>query len=83
MNLAQKTAIGFIKCYKKAISPLLKKNCRFIPTCSEYAIESVKEFGAIKGSCLAIARICRCNHFSKGGYDPVPLNIVGDYKWLL
>ena len=83
MRIAQKVTIGMVKGYKKLVSPLFPKKCRFVPTCSEYAIDAIKEFGAAKGSFLAIKRICRCNHFSKGGFDPVPLNIVGEYKWLL
>lgn len=58
--------------YQKAISPYLGKNCRYTPTCSEYAILAIKKYGALKGSFMAIWRILRCNPFSKGGYDPVP-----------
>ncbi len=45
--------------------------CRYIPTCSNYGIEAIKEYGSIKGSILTIKRIIRCNPFSKGGYDPL------------
>ena len=65
--------IFLINIYRKYISPLKKPCCRFTPTCSEYAIEAIKVHGAIKGSCLSIIRILRCNPFCKGGYDPVPL----------
>ena len=61
-----------IRAYKKFISPILPKACRFTPTCSEYAIEAIERFGVIRGSMLASYRIMRCNPFSKGGYDPVP-----------
>ncbi|MBQ7352628.1 MAG: membrane protein insertion efficiency factor YidD [Clostridia bacterium] len=61
-----------IKAYKKFISPVLPKACRFTPTCSEYAIEAIERFGVVRGSMLASYRIMRCNPFSKGGYDPVP-----------
>ena len=65
--------IGAIKFYQLFISPMKRKSsCRFIPTCSQYAIEALEKYGPIKGSYLAIKRILRCNHFSKGGYDPVP-----------
>ena len=47
-------------------------SCRFIPTCSQYALEALQKYGPIKGSYLAVRRILRCNHFHKGGYDPVP-----------
>lgn len=65
--------IFLINIYRKYISPLKRPCCRFTPTCSEYAIEAIKVHGAIKGSCLSIIRILRCNPFCTGGYDPVPL----------
>ena len=65
--------IGIIKFYKKFISPMKRTpSCRFIPTCSQYALEALQKYGPIKGSYLAVRRILRCNHFHKGGYDPVP-----------
>ena len=47
-------------------------SCRFIPTCSEYALEAVQKYGALKGGYLAVRRILKCHPFHKGGYDPVP-----------
>lgn len=65
--------ISLIKFYRIVISPMkITPSCRFIPTCSEYAIEALEKYGPLKGSILAVKRILRCNHFSKGGYDPVP-----------
>lgn len=64
--------IKLIRFYQKSISPLKKPCCRFTPTCSQYAIEAISEFGAFKGSFMALWRILRCNPFCKGGYDPVP-----------
>ncbi len=64
--------IFLIKVYQNTISPLLGKNCRFVPTCSQYTIEAIAEHGATKGILMGIKRIIRCNPFSKGGYDPVP-----------
>ena len=65
--------IGLIKFYKKFISPMKRTpSCRFIPTCSQYALEALQKYGPIKGSYLAVRRILRCNPFAKGGYDPVP-----------
>lgn len=65
--------IKIIKFYRKNISPGKKPCCRFIPTCSEYALEAVEKYGAVKGGYLAMRRILRCHPFSKkSGYDPVP-----------
>ena len=64
--------IVLIKFYRRAISPFLPDSCRFVPSCSQYAIEAIGRFGAIKGCILAIFRILRCNPFCRGGYDPVP-----------
>jgi putative membrane protein insertion efficiency factor len=61
-----------IKGYRLFISPALPQCCRFYPSCSAYALEAVKKYGALKGLCLSVARIFRCNPFGKGGYDPVP-----------
>ena len=61
-----------IRFYRASISPLRPPCCRFIPTCSQYALEAVEKYGAVKGSWLAAKRILRCNPFHKGGYDPVP-----------
>ena len=62
--------IGGIKVYQ--MMPLsTHSKCKYIPTCSNYAIEAIKTYGSIKGTLLAIKRIIRCNPLSKGGYDPV------------
>ncbi|MGI8885067.1 MAG: membrane protein insertion efficiency factor YidD [Pyrinomonadaceae bacterium] len=63
--------LGLLKLYKMFISPFLPSACRFEPTCSEYAKQSVEKYGAMKGGWLGIKRILRCQPFSKGGYDPV------------
>jgi len=68
----KKTLIFIIRLYQIFLSPLLGKNCRFIPTCSSYAILAIDRFGAITGTRLAVKRILRCNPFHPGGYDPVP-----------
>jgi hypothetical protein len=63
--------IRLIRLYKKYISPGLPPSCRYLPTCSDYAIDAIAKYGAFKGSLMAAWRILRCNPFSKGGYDPV------------
>ena len=65
--------IFFVRIYRKYISPLKgRPTCRYFPTCSQYAIEALEKYGAVKGSYLALRRILRCHPFHKGGYDPVP-----------
>ena len=65
--------IKLIRVYQKYLSPLkIRTHCIYTPTCSQYAIEAIKKYGAFKGSLLAIWRILRCNPLAKGGYDPVP-----------
>ncbi len=64
--------IALIQFYRKYISPMKRSKCPYTPTCSEYGLEAIKKYGAVKGSFLATWRILRCNPFSKGGYDPVP-----------
>ncbi|MBE6539904.1 MAG: membrane protein insertion efficiency factor YidD [Ruminococcaceae bacterium] len=61
-----------IRFYQKYISPGLGSNCRFYPTCSQYAIEAIEEWGVIIGFFLSLWRLLRCQPFCKGGYDPVP-----------
>ena len=64
--------LSMIRFYRLFISPQKSPCCRFIPTCSEYALEAIQKYGAIKGSWLAVKRILKCHPFHKGGYDPVP-----------
>ena len=64
--------LALLRFYRYAISPMLGRNCRFVPSCSEYAVEAVQRHGALKGGWLAVRRVCRCHPFSGGGYDPVP-----------
>jgi putative membrane protein insertion efficiency factor len=64
--------IGLIRGYRWAISPLFPPSCRFHPTCSQYALEAIDRFGAIKGGWLGLKRILRCHPLQPGGYDPVP-----------
>jgi len=72
MNQMAKTVVlQLLRAYRWAISPMFLPACRYVPTCSEYAIEAVDRHGALRGSLLAICRVLRCHPFAKGGYDPV------------
>ena len=64
--------IAMIRFYQKFLSPLKHTRCPYTPTCSQYGLEAIQKYGAVKGRLLACWRILRCNPFSKGGYDPVP-----------
>ena len=68
----KKFMLAAIRFYQRRISPARPPCCRFIPTCSQYALEAIEKYGALKGGLLALWRILRCNPFSSGGYDPVP-----------
>lgn len=69
----KKILIGLVKIYRKYLSPLKgHSTCIYFPTCSQYAVEAIEKYGALKGGLLAVWRILRCNPFAKGGYDPVP-----------
>ena len=70
--MLKKLFLGMMRFYQLALSPLFPPACRFIPTCSGYAIEAIEKYGAVKGLRLACGRVLRCHPFCKGGYDPVP-----------
>jgi len=70
-TLPKKIAILFVKFYQGAISPHLMPSCRFTPTCSQYAIEAITKYGALKGSWLGLKRILRCHPWGGSGHDPV------------
>ncbi len=67
-----KILIGFIRFYQRVISPWKVPCCRFYPTCSEYAIEVIREYGLAFGVFLALKRLLKCHPFHPGGYNPVP-----------
>ncbi len=64
--------ILLVRVYQLIVSPMLGSNCRFMPTCSEYALESLKTYGLIKGTYLTIKRIGKCHPWGSNGYDPIP-----------
>lgn len=64
--------ILIIKLYQVTLSPFLGRQCRYLPTCSNYGIEAIKKYGALKGGWLALKRILSCNPWGGSGYDPVP-----------
>jgi putative membrane protein insertion efficiency factor len=63
---------ALIRAYQLVVSPWLGKNCRFEPTCSQYACDAIELHGSLRGSLLAARRLCRCHPFHPGGHDPVP-----------
>ena len=70
-NIWQSLFIAPIKLYQLFISPMLPNTCRHLPTCSEYTIEAIKKYGALKGIIKGLYRIVRCNPLGSSGYDPV------------
>lgn len=69
---AAKALVGLVRGYQKHLSPLkMSGSCRFMPVCSAYALEAVSRHGAVRGSAMAAARLCKCGPWHPGGYDPV------------
>ena len=71
MTAARRIAVAPIVVYRRVLSPLLPPRCKYAPSCSEYAIQAISEFGILRGLVLAGWRLLRCNPFSHGGFDPV------------
>lgn len=72
MKPFESVAIGLVKFYQAAIRPLLPNACRYVPSCSEYAITAIRKYGAAKGGWMGLKRILRCHPWGGSGYDPVP-----------
>ncbi len=72
MTPAAWIATGAVRTYQWTLRPVLGSNCRFFPSCSDYAVEALRMHGALRGGALSGARILRCNPWNAGGYDPVP-----------
>ena len=70
-NCMSNILIYLVRLYRKYISPMKGPTCRFYPTCSQYSIEALRKYGAIKGTYLTIIRILKCHPFHPGGYDPL------------
>jgi len=68
----KKLLLLLLRAYQLGISPLLGQNCRFYPSCSEYAAQAIREHGALRGGMLATRRLCKCHPWHPGGVDPVP-----------
>ncbi len=82
-RIVSKLLIGLVRLYQITLSPLLGKNCRYIPTCSQYMIGAIQIHGPVRGTWLGIRRILRCNPLGGWGFDPVPqkkTNLLGDNK---
>ena len=71
-SVPKRALLWLIRFYRSALSPMHQPCCRFIPTCSQYALEAAEKYGAVKGGYLALRRILRCHPLHKGGYDSVP-----------
>ncbi|KAL4188786.1 hypothetical protein AMTRI_Chr08g162170 [Amborella trichopoda] len=69
-DVGVKVALSMLRFYKREISPLLPKSCRYIPSCSEYSMEAYKRYGVLKGTVLTAWRLCRCNPLGGSGFDP-------------
>jgi uncharacterized protein len=69
-KLAARCAIGLVRFYQRAISPLIGSNCRFQPTCSQYMIGAIQKYGVLRGMLKGFWRILRCHPFCRGGFDP-------------
>ena len=72
----KRALLAALRFYKAQISPALPPACRYTPTCSEYAIEAVEQYGALRGTVMAVRRVVSCNPFARGGYDPVPQRVA-------
>jgi len=69
-NIGVEMALALLRFYREEISPFLPTSCRYVPTCSEYAMEAYKRYGVVKGTALTAWRLCRCNPFGGSGFDP-------------
>jgi uncharacterized protein len=78
--MTRRLLVAMLSGYRRWISPLMGPHCRYVPSCSEYAIEAITTHGAARGSWLAARRLLKCQPFFTGGYDPVPLRARGAHR---
>jgi len=71
-DLPKRIALGAIRLYQLTLSPFIGRQCRFHPTCSNYAAEAIAAYGLLRGAMLALRRLSHCHPFHPGGFDPVP-----------
>ena len=85
MTIVRSAMVAPLRFYKRFVSPFLPSACRYYPSCSEYAMESIERYGPLRGAWLTLCRLARCNPLSKGGYDPVPAQRPGPSRksWIL
>ena len=79
--MLRRAALGLIRVYKLALSPLLGPRCRYLPTCSDYAAEAIGRHGFWPGGWMAAARLCRCHPLGASGFDPVPARPPERARW--
>jgi putative membrane protein insertion efficiency factor len=72
MRIAARGVVYLIELYRHMISPMRLPTCRFAPTCSEYAVDALTEYGLLRGGWLAVARLVKCGPWHRGGWDPIP-----------
>lgn len=67
-----RAVIGVIEWYRHMVSPLRLPSCRFMPTCSQYAVDALTEYGLVRGGWLSVVRLVKCGPWHRGGWDPIP-----------
>ena len=72
LSIAQRTLLALLRAYQLLFSPMFSGSCRFVPSCSAYAVQAIERFGVLRGSALAIGRLSRCRPLAAHGFDPVP-----------
>ncbi len=77
MRPAARALTAFLQGYRRYVSPLMGRRCRYEPTCSAYALDAVSVYGAARGSALALRRVARCHPWAAGGLDPIPVRKAG------